>query len=223
MINMSFRAFLAQQLGHPQGVWGQILVRLLNHSNAEMNDLTLRQLSLEPQDHILEIGFGGGDLIQKLLSTNLPDLVAGIDFSTEALKHCERRFRRSIQLNLVELHQANGQDIPYPEATFSKVCTVNTIYFWPNPSQIISECVRVMKNHSILGICYNSKAFLEQAKLLQHGFTAYEFCEVEALMRQAGLTEISTVSDQSSGNGDFFCTTGRIVCARHLTANDSSQ
>ena len=208
---MSFQSFLAKQLGHPQGIWGHILVRLLNRGNAEMNDLTIEQLGIEPGDNVLEIGFGGGDLIAKLVRTGMPKLIAGVDLSTEALKVCSRRFRQLAQQGVVKLHQTSAENLPYPEDEFQKICTVNTIYFWSTPQLVFSECRRVIKFDGTLAVCYNSKAFLEQTKLALHGFITYEVVEVESLMRSAGFADIKTVSASSRGNGKFFCTSGKAV------------
>ena len=60
------RAFLANQLGFPSGWFGRFLLRLLNRNNAVMNDLVLQEIELQAGDRVLEIGFGGGNLIQNL-------------------------------------------------------------------------------------------------------------------------------------------------------------
>ena len=208
---MSLQSFLAKQLGHPQGIFGQILVRLLNRGNAQMNDLTIEQLGIEPGDNVLEIGFGGGDLIAKLVSTGIPELIAGVDLSTEALKVCSRRFRPLTQQGVVKLHQTSAENLPYPEDEFQKICTVNTIYFWSTPQLVFSECRRVIKKHGTLAVCYNSKTFLEQTKLALHGFITYKVVEIESLMQSAGFAHIKTVSARSRGNGEFFCTSGKAV------------
>ena len=208
---MPFKSFLAKQLGHPQGIWGQILIRLLNRGNAEMNDLTIEQLGIEPGDNVLEIGFGGGDLIAKLVSTGLPELIAGVDLSKDALKVCSRRFQQLTQQGVVKLDQTSAENLPYPENEFQKICTVNTIYFWSAPQLVFSECRRVIKKNGTLAVCYNSKTFLEQTRLANYGFITYEVVEVESLMRSAGFADIKTVSARSRGNGEFFCTSGKAV------------
>ncbi len=208
---ISFRSFLAKQLGHPKGIWGQILVRLLNRGNAEMNDLTIEQLCLEPGDYVLEIGFGGGDLMAKLVSTGMPELIAGVERSKEALKVCSSRFRQLIQQGVVKLHQTSAENLPYLSDEFNKICTVNTIYFWSAPERVFHECRRVIRFDGTLAVCYNSSRFLEQTELANHGFTTYEVAEVESLMQNAGFAEIKTVSANSRGNGEFFCTSGQAA------------
>jgi ubiquinone/menaquinone biosynthesis C-methylase UbiE len=48
-----------------------------------MNELTLRLLELVPDDCVLEIGFGGGDLIDRIAPLVTRGHIAGVDFSSE--------------------------------------------------------------------------------------------------------------------------------------------
>ena len=212
---MGFRSLIAQQLGLPTGFVGRMLLWLLNRENAGMNDLTLEQLCLQPDDCIAEIGFGGGDLIAKMAATGQPSLIAGMDRSKTALQVCQRRFRRLLEQGTVVLHLADAASLPYPAAQFHKVCAVNGLYFWPEAEPVFRECRRLLKPKGIFALCYNSKPFLMQSGLIQEGFNAYDVEEVETLMQQAGFAEIETVSGSSTSDSEFFCTTGRAVKAQN--------
>lgn len=203
----TFRAFLAEQLGLPSGWFGQLLLRLLNRKNAPMNDLVLSELQLQSGSRILEIGFGGGDLMSKLVKTGLPAQIVGIERSPEALKVCQNRFQRLIQQGAIEIHLADAAALPFSNQSFNQICTVNTLYFWPDASQVLIECHRVLIPGSTLAIGYTSKTYLEQQKLAQHGFAVYEVTEVEMMMSRAGFTQIKTISGNSS-HQEFFCTLG---------------
>lgn len=207
----TFRAFLSRQLGFPAGWFGRLLLRSLNRNNAAMNDLVLQELQLQFDDLILEIGFGGGDLIHKTVKTGLPCQIVGVERSPDALKVCQQRFRSWVDQGKVNLHLADAVDLPFPDRSFNQVCTVNTIYFWSDPPQVLTECHRVLVSGGKLVLGYTSKADLEEKKLSQHGFTAYEVAEVEMLLRSAGFGSIRTVSGQSDRHSEFFCTSGVAV------------
>ena len=208
---MFIRSFLAKQLGSPSGVFGRLLMRLLNRGNADMNDLTLEQIDLQSGDYILEIGFGGGYLLDKIIATQTPSFIAGIDPSIDVLQIGNKKFARQIKQGYIELKQASGESLPYSDRFFDKICTVNTIYFWSNPQALLDECHRVLKLGGKLVICYNSPAFLAQMKLTQHGFTAYEIEEVELLMQNSLFTKIFTTSTEGKENGLFHCTSGYVA------------
>lgn len=203
-------------MGDPSGWFGRLLLKFLNRRNAALNDLVLETLQLQPGDghrpvadqRILEIGFGGGDLIQKLVATGKPSQVVGVERSPDAIQICERRFQNLIDQGLVELHQASAEVLPFAAQQFSQVCTVNTLYFWANAPQVLAECRRVLKPRGRLVIGYASKAYLEDQGLTQHGFTAYEVAQVEALLTTAGFTAVGTVTSQTDSVHGVFCTSG---------------
>lgn len=207
----SFRAFLSQQLGFPSGWFGRLLLQLLNRSNASMNDLVLQELKLQSSgDRVLEIGFGGGDLIHKIMQTGRTSLIAGIERSPDALKISQKRFYSSILQGNLELYLADAAALPFPEHHFSQVCTVNTLYFWSDASQVLAECHRVLSPGGKLILCYTSKAYLEQQKFSQHGFMTYEVSQVEMMLKSAGVSNIRTISDKSDRHQEFFCTSGIV-------------
>ena len=209
---MLIRSFLARQLGRPSGIFGRLVMKLLNRGNAKMNDVTFAQLNLQPQDSVLEIGFGGGYLLEKIAASQIPSFIAGIDPQADVLQIGEKKFKKQIERKYIELKQASSENLPYEDKTFNKICTVNTIYFWSDPKSVLAECYRVLKSQGKLVICYNSSAFLEKTKLTQHGFKTYEPNELESLMQNSGFTNVSTAtSDGGTSNGLFYCTTGLVM------------
>ena len=205
------RAFLAKQLGYPSGIFGCLLMKLLNKGNADMNDFTFQQLDLQSEDAVLEIGFGGGYLLEKIIDSQVPSRITGIDPQLDVIKMGHKKFKIAIAKKDLELQQASGESLPYGENTFTKICTVNTLYFWSDPQRVLEECDRVLQLQGKLIICYNSPEFLEQTKLTRHGFTAYQPKDLESLMRNAGFVDVATVTaDGGTGNGIFYCTSSFV-------------
>ena len=59
-------------------------------------------------------------------------------------------------------------------------------------------------------ICYNCPEFLE-VKLTQHGFKAYQPQELELLMANTNMTDVTTVTaDGGTGNKIFYSTSGFV-------------
>lgn len=201
------RAFLAKQLGYPSGIFGRLLMKLLNKGNANMNDFTFQQLELQPGDAVLEIGFGGGYLLEKIIDSQIPSPIAGIDPQMDVVKMGNKKFSQAISEGTLELQQASGENLPYEDNTFTKICTVNTLYFWSNPQAVLKESHRLLQPQGKLIVCYNSPEFLEQAKLTHYGFTAYQPAELESLLVNAGFVDVATATaDGGMGNGVFYCT-----------------
>lgn len=81
--------FVARQLAHPTGLLGRITGAIMNRANAELNALTLDALALTREDRVLEIGFGGGVSLPRLLSQ--AGHTTGIDPSAEMVERARRR------------------------------------------------------------------------------------------------------------------------------------
>ena len=208
MFILNFRDFLAHQLGFPSGWFGRLLIRFLNRHNAAMNDQVLQFLDLQNGDRVLEIGFGGGYLLDQISRTGLPAITVGLERSPEAINLCEQKFRDQISQRKIELLCANAAELPFPDAYFNQICTVNTIYFWTNAPKVLAECHRVLTPNGKLVISYNSKDFLEKQRFSQHGFITYEVTEIEMMLQTEGFTQIVTVSGKSDQHQEFFCTLG---------------
>ena len=195
---MSIVSFVSRQLGHPEGVFGRVLLRMLNRANAGMNRMALDRLALRPGDRLLEVGFGGGDLIARALKTGLPHRVAGAERSAPAVGAARRRFRREIERGLVDVRLGDAADLPFETGTFSAVCSVNTVYFWPDPPAILSELRRVLASGGRLVLGYNA-APPPQTRTVRPA-------ELERLMREAGFTEPSTQETRDGVSGRSFYT-----------------
>src|SRR5262245_45619834 len=84
------RIALARQLRCPIGSEGLAVGETMNALNATMNRVALEHLDLGPADHVLEIGFGPGSLLDQLLSRS--SSVAGLDLSLAMVEEARRRF-----------------------------------------------------------------------------------------------------------------------------------
>ena len=205
------KAYLAKQLGHPSGWAGKLVLRLLNRSNETMNRLTFEQLDLASGQQFLEIGFGGGSLIQRCLDSECELKVAGVDPAIAAVIMAERKFQSAMASGNLQIAHAGGEDLPFSDETFDRIATVNTLYFWAEPTVVLRSCWRVLRPTGKLLITYNNKDFLEKTEATNYGFRAYDPAEVESMLGDAGFAEILTVKWESPYDGQFFCTSGAKI------------
>jgi arsenite methyltransferase len=176
-----------------------------------MNALTLEKLGLTAEDRLLEVGYGSGYLLAKVLEEGSCAFSAGVDLSADMVKLGCRRFRAFIGSGRAELRQGDVAHLPFSEAEFTKVCSVNTLYFWPDPSAALAECRRVLRPGGILALCFNSKTDLEAFLGDTRGFTLYELSEVEALLAEAGFGRIAVAHERDPHQGLFYCVTATAV------------
>lgn len=205
---MALFEYVARQLRQPSGRVGRLVVaRLLNRANVADNTLTLELLDPEPGEHVIEVGFGGGDLLKRLLAVVGDGHIAGVDFSPQMVRLCARRFDEPIRAGRMELRCAAVEDLPYDPESFSKACTVNTIYFWPDPLRPLCELHRVLRPGGRLVVTFGARSTLEKMPATRQGFRLYDPEQVRSLLEEARFTDVRLVPNRTPDE-TFFCAVG---------------
>ena len=167
-----------------------------------MNGLVLAELRVGPHDDVLEIGFGGGALLGRLRdATN--GRVHGVDVSEEAVARVRRRFDSRI-----EIHEASVEALPLADASVDAACSVNNLYFWPDPAAGMAELARVVRPGGRLAIAFEPADELRKWPGHRHGFRLFEEDEVRALMDQARFGAVRRAEGRGRKPDRFVCLTG---------------
>jgi ubiquinone/menaquinone biosynthesis C-methylase UbiE len=190
---MTLSRFVASQLGNPSGVFAGLAGFVWNRRNAALNDTVLGLLALKPDDRVLEIGFGGGYLLRRMLDRLPAGSLAGVDISPGMLAHAEKRFGDAIRAGRVELKCAAAEALPYADAHFTKVVSVNSIFYWQDIERALGEITRVLIPGGRLVLCFTSAASLVK-KGFARGIHLYEAQDVEQLLARHGFREIAAIS-----------------------------
>lgn len=201
---MSLKRFFAEQLARPSGLFGRFVMgRFLNVTTSAHNQLVLKHLAISPADRVLEVGFGGGALLERILRLAPEGSAIGIEISEEMIANARIRFRTPIAAGRVEIHPGKVESLPYPDSSFDKACSVNTIYFWPDLALALSELSRVIRPGGLLVLGFVSSDDVRRAGLDQQGFIPYSSDEVAAALAAQGFRPGSLQSG-SDVRGTFF-------------------
>ena len=217
---MPLTKLIAQQLNHPSGIIGNLLIGpLWNRRNSALNDTAFSTLALCAQDRVLEVGFGGGYLLGRMSKVVTEGLLAGVDASMAMVSACQRRYRSLVQEGSLEVSCARAESLPYPAGHFTKLCSVNSIFYWQNAGKAIAEFSRVLADSGLLVLCFTCKASLATQGFTQHGLILYDSEEVQSMMGLAGFfnTQVVLSSDQ---HRDFLCMSGRKGPVQPLSCAD---
>lgn len=197
---MNFAYLISQQLRHPRGWLGAWVATLMNRKNAGINELTFHHLQIEPGHQVMEIGFGGGGLLEQFIASAGHGNVTGVEMSQTLLD----RARRNPLLRSAILREGVIESLPFADGSFDRVCTVNTIYFWNDPSQALREVLRVLKPGGRFTIGFHTEADLRRTGVSNRIFRFYDADDVEALLAEMGFGGISRVCGVS-GDREFIC------------------
>lgn len=134
-----------QQHQRPTGILGRVVGERMIRQHQPETDWTVDLLGIQPTDTILEVGFGAGRGIKLAAERASAGRVMGIDLSETMLQVATRRNAQAILAGRVVLKQGDIATLPFEDQQFDKIMTIHTFYFWPEPSRITQELLRVLK------------------------------------------------------------------------------
>jgi SAM-dependent methyltransferase len=177
--------FVARQLSRPSGLAGWLTRRLMNRGNAGLNDFALAQLAPMADERVLEVGFGGGVLLLRLVAA--AGFICGVDRSADAVGAAQRRFASAIRAGRAEFKPGTVESLPLPDASFDKALSVHTVYFWSSLAGGSTELARVLRPGGRIVIGFLPKAHMDQLHMPPDVFTPRTPDEILGALREAGF------------------------------------
>ena len=175
---------IASQLKHPTGEKGIEMGNMMNETNINMTHHSIQNLHIQSGDKILELGHGNAGHVEFLFEQAQNLKYYGLEMSELMFQEA-----RQINRNFVSQKQAffslyDGNKIPFDDFSFNKIFTVNTIYFWENPEQLIFEIYRVLLQKGVFCITFAEESFMKQLPFTQFEFDLYSTEKAEKLIEK---------------------------------------
>lgn len=147
-------------------------------------------------DRLLEIGCGGGGLLDWALRTGCR--AAGVDHSQDMLALASERNAEAVRDGRLDLVQADAAELPFEDGTFTAVAMANVFAHLPDPVAVLRECRRVLDPAGRLAVATISERLRgtpatpePMASIL--GF--YSTGELAAFARTAGFAHANAAED----------------------------
>jgi ubiquinone/menaquinone biosynthesis C-methylase UbiE len=158
---------------------GLIMARMNRKYAAEVIEL----LDIQPQDSVLEVGFGPGVGIQLLARSASAGYVAGIDASKEMVEQAGARNADGIERGRVDLRHGPVERMPFADHTFDKALAINSMQVWPDALAGLRAMRRVMKPGGTIALGFTPYAGQPKSALTpmltEAGFTQAHVVETE--------------------------------------------
>jgi ubiquinone/menaquinone biosynthesis C-methylase UbiE len=166
-----------------------------------MTGLVLDQLAVSAGDRVLDVGFGGGRLLERLLPSPAEQLL-GVDISPEMVARGQKHFRADKR---VSISLASADKLPFETGSVTRLCSVHTVYFWDDPLAVLKEFARVLAPGGRLVLGLEAPETLRAWPGHRFGFRVYDAEEVSDLVRDAGFHDTRVVRGTEPGVGELFC------------------
>ncbi|MGW0734396.1 class I SAM-dependent methyltransferase [Streptomyces sp. NPDC002851] len=143
--------------GLPRGVLGRLGGRAMARGNDAAQREALGLLTIKPGDRVLEVGHGPGVLIRLLLDSTEAAYVAGVDPSDVMRAQASKVASDAIRAGRAEIRAGAADSVPYDDASFDHVISVNNVAIWPSLEPGVTELCRVTRPAGTVTIAWHSR------------------------------------------------------------------
>lgn len=120
----------------------------------------LTLLNVSPNDKILELGCGAGNLIEVFDK----GCIFGLDLSIDLLNIAKSK-RYNVQSNFI---QSYGETTPFKSETFDKIYCSEVLEHVKDPKAICYEAYRLLKEKGLFAFSVPNERFINSMKTLMH-------------------------------------------------------
>jgi SAM-dependent methyltransferase len=178
---------LANQLSHPEGEFGIELATEMGETNMGMTKSTIHVLKVRPGDQALEIGHANASHLGYLLSLSEEISYTGLEISETMYQEAKELNSHLAKEGMIRFCKYEGDKIPFPDNSFTKIFTVNTVYFWEDPAGFAQEISRVLHPTGRFALGFCKKTFMKNLPFTQFGFRLYDTEDLVQIMHHAGM------------------------------------
>jgi arsenite methyltransferase len=185
------RRWIAHQFARPSGWLGKwFIAPWLNRIGHRLNRLACDLLAPKPGEVLLEIGFGGGALLERLSAAH-PAKLVGVDRSGVIVARGCRRLR-----GRAEIIEAEATSLPFADDSFDGLISVSVLHFWPELGPPLREMARVLRRSGRLVLVLEREDSLRGWPGHRHGFELWSADDVISAAAAAGLALDARVEEQ---------------------------
>jgi SAM-dependent methyltransferase len=202
LLTLGAVVLIVRQCRKPWSLPGRLFLWLMNRSHAGVTAWGLRQVTVDPEATILDVGCGGGRTVRTL--AGMGKRVYGVDLSATSVAAARRLNADLIAAGRVDVRQAGVSQLPFADASFDLVTAVETHYYWPDPVHDFQEISRVLRpggTFLIIADTYRNQSYswVVMLPMLLLGARYLTLDEHRAMFDAAGFTDVAIDHDPRKG------------------------
>jgi cyclopropane fatty-acyl-phospholipid synthase-like methyltransferase len=182
---------IGMQFKKPTGVLGKIVSNLMIIGNRSAYETVIKDLAIQPNDKILEIGYGPGigiDLIAKKFESCD---IYGIDFSGLMYRRATRRNKQVIKKNRVHLLFGDFVETEISMNCFDKIFCINVVYFWNDLQKPFERVKSLLKDDGMFCFYMAKKDDLNKLKFTKDDiFNKYSIEQILKALKSVEFKEV---------------------------------
>ncbi len=141
-----------KQFSVPKGFLGRIAGNIMALENKRLNNWTLSLLNIDNNDHVLEVGYGPGVCMEKILHDYPEVIIHGIDVSGAMKKQAEHRVGKYIEDQRARVLIGDIEKEELASNFYNKVLSVNNYTIWNHPKKGLERLYQSMKVNGTIAI-----------------------------------------------------------------------
>lgn len=102
----------------------------------------LNSIEILPQESVLDLACGTGELAKLILAKNPQQQITGIDLSKDMLEVAKKKLKAYPNISL---YNTSAASLPIADKSFDIVVCANAFHFFEFPQQVLAEIKRVLK------------------------------------------------------------------------------
>ena len=154
----------------------------------------LKELALRKEDHLLDIGCGGGAMLKDALRSGCR--ATGIDHSPDMVRLAKEVNQDSIEAGKLEVREADAHALPFQDNSFSCATMHGVLGFLRQPERVFSEIRRVLKKGGrfiTLGSDPKLRGTPAAPEPIASRLRFYTDTQLQELARQAGFDRFEVI------------------------------
>lgn len=185
--------FIAWQFKKPTGLFGIFSSNIMIKGNLIKYEQLIKILDVQPNDKLLEIGYGPGIGINRIAQRFASCTIHGIDFSGLMYKRASKYNKLYIG-DRVQLQFGDFLKMSVDSNCYDKVFCLNVIYFWDDLIEPFEKVISILKPGGTFHIYMATKEMLKRAT--EGIFNKYSIEQVVESLRSAGFVEVENYFDK---------------------------